>query len=292
MDHAGNGLIYGYSWYLDNMSENWDALVMNDYEAVMPLTWNKKWGIRYLRQPAFTQQLGIFGNIDCNVDITQAFLTEALIRFPFAEINLNSTNFCKNTTSLKSNFILPLNAPFNEIKKKFKKDFVKKIEGGNLHYESSGNIDNAVHLFRKNYSKRLSTTSKDFARFLRLCYLIKNKQQLLIRRVTGGDGNLLSIAVFFNDQRRLYYIMSATLPEGRKAEANYFLLYSVIREFSGQNLILDFEGSEIPSIKLFFKKFGSVNQPYPFITFNRLPYWIKWLKRISAILKSGRIEKV
>ena len=38
MDRADNGLIYAYSFYLDQMAKHWDALVFNDYEAVMPLT--------------------------------------------------------------------------------------------------------------------------------------------------------------------------------------------------------------------------------------------------------------
>ena len=42
IDTASNGLIYAYSFYLDTMAKHWDALVMNDYEAVMPITWNKK----------------------------------------------------------------------------------------------------------------------------------------------------------------------------------------------------------------------------------------------------------
>ena len=62
ISNASNGLIYGYSYYLDNMSNRWDALVMGEYEAVMPLTWNKKYGIAYLYQPFFTACLGVFGN--------------------------------------------------------------------------------------------------------------------------------------------------------------------------------------------------------------------------------------
>ena len=42
-----NGLIYAYSFYLDTMAKHWDAFILNDYEAVMPLTWNKKYGITY-----------------------------------------------------------------------------------------------------------------------------------------------------------------------------------------------------------------------------------------------------
>jgi hypothetical protein len=61
IDKAGNGLIYGHSVYLNKMCNGqWDALVMGNYETVMPLTRRKKWGIYYLYQPAFTQQLGIF----------------------------------------------------------------------------------------------------------------------------------------------------------------------------------------------------------------------------------------
>ena len=56
-----NGFIYGYSFYLDHMAKHWDALVSGDYEAVMPLTWNRKYGIYYLYQPFLAAQLGVFG---------------------------------------------------------------------------------------------------------------------------------------------------------------------------------------------------------------------------------------
>ncbi|MCK4361546.1 MAG: hypothetical protein KAV70_07350, partial [Bacteroidales bacterium] len=55
-----NGIIYGYSWYLDIVCKHWEALVENDYERVFPLTTGKKFGINYLYQPFFTQQLGVF----------------------------------------------------------------------------------------------------------------------------------------------------------------------------------------------------------------------------------------
>ena len=61
ISRAPNGLIYPYSFYLDAMAKHWDALVLKDYEAVMPLTWNRKYGFYYLYQPAFTASLGVFG---------------------------------------------------------------------------------------------------------------------------------------------------------------------------------------------------------------------------------------
>ncbi|MBK8472915.1 MAG: hypothetical protein IPL33_12555 [Sphingobacteriales bacterium] len=35
---AANSLPYAYSWYLDIVAPHWDALVTDDYSAVMPLT--------------------------------------------------------------------------------------------------------------------------------------------------------------------------------------------------------------------------------------------------------------
>ena len=55
-----NTRIYAYSWYLDIVATNWDILVLNDYEAVMPLPWRQKYFIKYMYPPAWTQQLGVF----------------------------------------------------------------------------------------------------------------------------------------------------------------------------------------------------------------------------------------
>lgn len=282
IDNAHNGLIYAYSFYLDTMSENWDALVMNDYEAVMPLTWNKKFGIRYLRQPPFTQQLGLFGNIFFEKKVTELFISKALEIFSFAEINLNYANEYK---AKKCNLILPLNRPFAEIEKSFRKDFVNKIKSRDLIYDSSDDVEKVIQIFKENYNDKIKISSNDYQHWLQLCKVLKTKEQLLIRKVNSPNGELLSTALFFKDNGRIYYVMSTTLPSGRKQQSNYFLLYHLIKEFSEQNLIFDFEGSEIPSIKLFFSKFGAIEQPYSFLKINNLSFWKRWLKNAYDYLR-------
>ena len=92
IDSAENGLVYGYSIYLDTMANYWDALVLNDYETVMPLTWNRKYGIYYLYQPPFTACLGIFGN-DLSTAIVKDFLLAIPAKFRYWDIALNEGNF-------------------------------------------------------------------------------------------------------------------------------------------------------------------------------------------------------
>src|ERR1035438_4089019 len=88
---ADNGLIYAYSHYLDSMAKRWDALVQGDYKAVMPLTWNKKYGIPYLCQPAFTASLGIFGK-DLTETLIEDFIEAIPKKFKLIEIALNHGN--------------------------------------------------------------------------------------------------------------------------------------------------------------------------------------------------------
>src|SRR5690349_15942560 len=86
IDNASNGLIYGYSFYLDHMAKHWDALVLNDYESVMPLTWNKKYGFHYLYQPPFVASSGVFGNDISELTVTN-FLNAIPPRFKLIEIS-------------------------------------------------------------------------------------------------------------------------------------------------------------------------------------------------------------
>lgn len=38
---AYNGLIYGCSWFLDNLADDWDAVIVGDYEYILPLPFKK-----------------------------------------------------------------------------------------------------------------------------------------------------------------------------------------------------------------------------------------------------------
>lgn len=278
--NADNSLVYAWPFYLDIMSPGWDALVMDDYEAVMPLTGNKKWGISYLRQPAFTQQSGIFGKQKFDKTLSNLFLKKAVALFPFIEISLNYANEIENAGIKKCNLILPLNSSFDEIKKAFRKDLVSKAINAALQYSSSEEIEMAIQVFRENYAQKLAhINNESYENLYRLCIELKSREQLLIRKVNSPDGKLLTISILFKDTKRIYYILAATVPEGRSVDSNAFLLHEIIKEFSGQNLLFDFEGSDIPSIQFFFKKFGAIEQPYHFVRINQLPFWKKIIKK-------------
>lgn len=283
-----NDLIYAHSFYLDIMSPGWHALVMNDYESVMPLTWRKKAGIKYLYQPSFTQQLGVFGSDAFNDESVKLFMTKAFSLFSFSEINLNFANKYEGADKQKMNFILDLNLPFTEIEKKFRKDIVKEIPKLKLLYLPSSDFNSAILLFQQLYAGKIFLSKTIYARLSLLCAAIHKRGELMVRKVAGENGDILSIAIIFVYNKRLYYILSATTFTGRNLKANYHLLYNLIKEFSGKHFILDFEGSDIPSIQFFYKKFGPAAQPYPFVRHNGLPFIHKKIKKFMDDLKMKR----
>src|SRR6185369_10170077 len=128
--NAPNGLIYGYSFYLDCMATHWDALVLEDYEAVMPLTWNKKYGFYYMYQPAFTASLGVFGK-NLAREIVADFISMFPTKFKLIEISLNTGNIIgdsKPFSLLRSNYILHLNNSYEELYKTYRDNHKRNIK--------------------------------------------------------------------------------------------------------------------------------------------------------------------
>lgn len=284
-----NKLIYAESFYLDTITDNWDAIVLNDYEAVMPLIWKKKFGIKYLYQPAFFQQGGIFSSKQLQNEILQAFITTASQHFKFGEFTLNHLNLSLNTGGLftlkkRNNFIFQLGDSFNNISKGYSpyiKQRLKRVEKFKLQYSASKDYKKAINIYKKLYKERLPDfKKKDYDNFENICTHYFNLNRLFVREVWSTDENtMLACVVLLKDENRLYNIASSIFPEGKKMLANYFLYDNIIKEFAEENIILDFEGSDVPGIAYFYKNWASANQQYPFIKWNLLPAPIKLIKR-------------
>lgn len=284
-----NKLIYAESFYLDTITENWDAIVLNDYEAVMPLIWKKKFGIKYLYQPAFFQQAGIFFSNQINNEVLQAFITTASQHFKFGEFTLNFLNVSLNqdgffTLKKRNNFIFPLGKSYDTIFNEYSlyiKQRLKRVQKFQLQYRTSKDYKKAINIYKRLYKERLiDFKKKDYDNFENICNYYFNLNRLFVREIWSADENtMLACVVLLKDENRLYNIASSIFPEGKKMLANYFLYDNIIREFADENIILDFEGSDVPGIAYFYKKWASANQLYPFIKWNLLPAPVKLIKR-------------
>jgi hypothetical protein len=285
-----NSMVYAEYEYLTFMSKQWDALVYNNYEAVMPLVWNRKWGIKYLYQPAFFQQGGIFCYQPIDATLVEAFMIKAKNHFTFAEITLNYLNPVQQLSSVfqkskRSNYLLPLQNKYLAIRENYHPDVIQSLKRNSgeqkIQYESSNDFKTIIAQFKTDYHYLIpSLKNSDFEKFEKLCQFYLEQDRLIIRETKDMfNHRKLAMALLLKDQNRLYNIISVVSDEGKKKFANYFLYDSLIKEFAETEMTLDFEGSDIEGVAFFYKKFGTINQPYPYVKFNQLPKMLKWLKR-------------
>lgn len=282
LEIAPNRLIYPFSWYLDCMADHWDALVLNDYEAIMPLTWRKKYGISYLYQPFLTAQSGIFGSVP-DENLCDDFIQAIPSRFKLIEIALNSGNRLKKingTLISRNNFILDLSKPYEILAAGFQENTrrnINKAEGQGCLPERDIEPDLVISLAIQQMKGFNRQATGQVDRFRKLISFLKEKKGIVTYGISL-QGSLLASAIFLKDHNRAYYILVGNHPDGRNTGASHALINAFIRDHAGSPLLLDFEGSDIPGLAAFYSSFGAVNEPYPFLRMNRLPFFLRWMK--------------
>lgn len=277
---AENGLIYGYSFYLDCMSKHWDALVLNDYEAVMPLTWNMKYSIRYLYQPFLTAQLGVFGK-SVSRELVNDFIAAIPSSFRYIDIYLNYGNEAKNTRT-RNNYILDLNKSYESLYENYRENIQRNIKKANQHGCSIKNdveIENVIDLAILQMRSQNEESKENIERFRKLYQLLKTKNMVTTFGVFSTENKLLASAVFFFSHYRAYYILVGNHPEGKTTGASHALIDGFIKDHAEKNILLDFEGSDIPNLAFFYSSFGATLETYPVLKINRLPFYLRWIKK-------------
>lgn len=267
IENALNSRIYAFSWYLDCVADNWDALILNDYEAVMPLPWRQKYFIKYIYPPAWTQQLGVFSDKEISESLVWDFIKAIPKKFKKITIQFKAGNSLsgKNVTE-RVNYILPLDKPYEELFKGYRKDRrekIKKNSASNSIKEDGLGLTSIIEIFKKNYVTKISIASSDFLKLKLLIQKIRDSEKARVKIVVDENQTIVNAgALFLIFKRQLYYLFSSQNDVGKKANSLSSILDEVIKSNSNSAKILDFEGSMIPGIADFFKSFGAQKEVY------------------------------
>jgi len=286
IDKAYNGLIYAYSWYLDIVSENWEALTDDDYSIVFPLTARSKLNIHYLYPPFFTQQLGIFAINPLHEDITLEFINAIPPKYRFVEINLNKFNnvdkgnfrFFTNTT-----FELDLIHDYQQLYDNFSNNTRRNIKKSTLYnVRIVKNIppENIITLFRKNKGREVKTLKKkDYKTLLRLINELIKRKKAEVWSAYNTKDKLCAGVFFIQSHNKAIFLFSGRNAIARENAAMTHIINRFIYENAGKNLVLDFAGSNNRSLARFYKGFGSKECKYQLLKINKLPWYYRVFKK-------------
>ncbi len=268
-----NSRIYGLSSWLDIASPSWDALISPDYEFIMPLPVKKKFGIKYLVQPKFTQQTGIFSKKKITPEIVNLFLDTLSKKYLYSAVNLNSENkMSRKDISEKPNHLLNLHSPYDVLKSQFSENTkrnIKKASRFNNVLIKAISVEDAVLLKKNNNINSLS--EGDLKTLQNLIFFTKSHFKVKIYGVYNKQKKLISATVFSFYKNRIYLPLITSSEEGKKTFAAFQIFNSFLEDHSGENLILDFEGSSLPGVARFFEGWGAKPESYYFFEHKKLP---------------------
>ena len=256
LHNSVNYRIYAESWYLDALvNKNWDCLVLNDYEAIMPLPFTRKIGIIFITQPTYCQQLGVFHTSNFTKVIFQEFekrLHRNLVRsYAFNEEN---TEMFQPDGKLKINQILDLNFNYPEYLKSIRKDRKHQINKGlsDSYSISESYFDkDFIQLLKENY-----TEIKGQLQLESLAKLVKEIQakKLGLTLNLKHENNIIASSFYLRSKNRLIQLCNAKSPQGN-INFNTFIVDYIIQNNLNQDLILDFEGSSLKGVQDFNSSF-------------------------------------
>ena len=179
------------------------------------------------------------------------------------EISLNSGNIIgdpKSFSLLRSNYILHLNKSYEEIYKTYRDNHKRNINkafqlGCSVSKEIP--VDEIIQLNKEQLQHIDGTKPEDYPNFKKLYELLKSKGQAKTYGIVDQKNKILASAVFFFSHNRAYYIMVGNHPDGKTIGASHALIDAFIKDHADQNLILDFEGSDIRNLAFFYERIWS-----------------------------------
>jgi hypothetical protein len=286
IDRSVNRMPYASSWWLDAVCAGWEALVLDDYLAVMPLTRNRKLGIDYLYQPFFTQQLGVFSPERISSSALSDFLAAIPALYRYIDIQMNSGNHPDHKDfryTSRKNYSLDLSM-----------SYIRLASG--YHRNCRRNIQKAVHsglavkpgpgpaiftrFIQMHLDRKLTGKGKSFYPVLQK--ITTASMQIGTGKILGvykPSGDLLAAGWFVQHAGRYTFLVCASTPAGKEHQAMYLLVDHAIREKASTELIFDFAGSNLPGVAYFNQGFGATESFYPAVKRNMLPWPLCLFKR-------------
>ncbi|NOY36314.1 MAG: hypothetical protein GXO83_01915 [Chlorobi bacterium] len=278
--------VYGLSWFLDLVSPGWGGMVVDNYNAVFPLPLKKKFGITYLAQPPFTQQLGVFSREPVEETLIRTLILHMKSKIPYADIQLNETNRVKGNgfqVIPRKNIILPLSSdsgsPIEAYHTQTARNLAMFRGSGLKVFRDNTAFTMVIDLFVREQGKKYKGISNRHYGILEiLCHRLLTRELLDVRIVRNRLGKTIAGALFVHSMDRYVFLFSANSTEGYAVSAMPAIIDLFIRNHAGEHKILDFEGSDNPGLARFYHSFGGRDVEYLRILFNRLPWPVRVLK--------------
>ena len=282
LENAKQNADYAEKQFLDIISnKQWFLLVEGDYEAVMPVSYIRKYGLTFILMPKMCQQLGVFSKVD-NPAINKLFFHFLEQNFLVLIYAFNGDNHFNEAIQKKTSYFIKKN-DYPTVKKNYSSHRRRNVR---IIGDSVGNINfkkDWQEIDKQFFLKNIKGTNKE-----------KDNQiyfEILKELLEKNIGHL-KILEFKNTIQSFVYLY-----EGKKSR--YLSLFingypltnpnfpSIMIDHCLQDFIedknFDFMGSGVENVAKFNERFGAISYKYPILTNSKLTLFKNLWKRYRII---------
>ncbi len=264
--YAGNGNIFGYKWYLDNVVKEWDAIVEGDYESVLPLiskpgSWISK---SKLYSHPLLRSIGIYSvhvlsekRIITILDAIPKQLSRGVINFNEG-LKLPPKSIWKSKQK-HTNAMILLRESYESISGGYDNFLEQQLERArlkNLIAVNNLKPEVLVDLYRAHDP---NWQDVHYHTYLRIMYNALHRGWGFLSGVKTTNGELQAANFFTISNQRVMSLLPVETNEGKKNGALAMLFDTCIRIQAGKSFVLDFN---VQTYGSFENQFGATESPF------------------------------
>ena len=272
----------------------WDALVEDDYQAVLPLPHRTKAGISYIYTPFFLPRMGIFAPQPVDAQKTLAFFNAIPERYRQVDLLLNPSNDADLLPYEKVDLlshITYLNRPYEEITNGFSTNTRRNIKNAEKHFltieKNEKFLEPIISLFKDNRGKSRSVHYKnqDYQHLADAAKLLIKEDRLDVMVVFNPEQRLMAGALMVRDVDRIWFWFSGRDEAVAETKPMFFLINEYLKNICDSGALFDFNGSTNENVARLYKGFGGL--PYPITLVQHSQIGIKPLLALKQ-----KVEKI
>ena len=251
--------------YLDVTSgKNWEVLVLNDYEAIMPVTYVKKFGFKIVVNPKLTQQLGVFSETD-TCEINEKFLEFLQKKYNVWYYAFNEKNVFFTPLKKRKNFILEPNV-YEEIYRKYSPKRKRKLRLNKGVKEFSEINDRVEFEEAEKFIILNMIGTKNIKETNKYLEVIKRFNELNVIDFHGFyyKSQLINLVAIYQEKYTSVLLGTYNMKNFVKLNGASNLIDFAIKK-NVETKIFDFEGGDLPNMEEYFRGFRAEYKTYPII---------------------------
>lgn len=298
--NSEEGNVYALFEFLSQCEREWMAWVLFDngnYLAGIPLQIKSLLFFRAVFQDPFAHELGIFMQKPLELPVIESLLNLAFNNQKLVSayyFNVHNSELLETQKVLegkhlypRSTFILSLNKPYEEIKSGYSTNRNRDLKKSQKYHQLiriSSDVEPLISIFRNFTSKKIKGI-KEYQ------YALINSSLTSLLEIGIGElyhvefqGKIVSAVYITKFNNKIVFLFGAHSEKAFEMGSSTLVLDHILRKYSGQNYVFDFEGSDDPNLARYYSGFGARKKFFYEYRKNELPFFVKAAKKFRSII--------